>query len=282
MPPGRRNAARALDRAAQDRAAVRTAVVGDRRLERERVALEQVQLGRRDVGHDAGDDVDRPAQRGVERREEVAAVRLDAVGQRARDRRRLDVGRQHPRAARRQHRRDRAAAGAEVDRRRPRAAVRRRGEQRAAALGEQLGLPARDVDAGRDDDRQVAERRAAGDPGERLAGQAALDRRLQARAELADAAYSSSSAASSSAATNPLRASSAVREARSKCYIPAMSGPSGPRWRRKRWNSRAITSPLGSSVGSASSSSSAAVLSSRSTKAWTSGSLCTASDTWRS
>ena len=65
-------------------------------------------------------------------------------------------------------------------------------------------------------------------------------------------------------------------------YSPATSGPSGPRWRRKRWNSLAMTSPEGSSVGSASASSSAAVFSSRSTKAWTSGSLWTASDTWRS
>ena len=56
----------------------------------------------------------------------------------------------------------------------------------------------------------------------------------------------------------------------------------GPRWRRKRWNSRAMTSPEGRSVGSRSDSSSSAARSRRSTKACTSGSLWTASDTWRS
>ncbi len=52
----------------------------------------------------------------------------------------------------------------------------------------------------------------------------------------------------------------------------------GPRWRRNRWNSRAMTSPLGSSGATAASSSRAAA-SSRSTKAWTSGSCATAVET---
>ena len=56
---------------------------------------------------------------------------------------------------------------------------------------------------------------------------------------------------------------------------------SSPRWRRKRWNSRASMSPEGTSSGALSCSLSAAC-SSRSTNAWMSGSLCTASPTWRS
>ena len=54
-----------------------------------------------------------------------------------------------------------------------------------------------------------------------------------------------------------------------------------PRWRRKRWNSRAMTSPEGTSSVETSSSLSAAC-SRRSTNAWMSGSLCTARPTWRS
>ncbi len=56
---------------------------------------------------------------------------------------------------------------------------------------------------------------------------------------------------------------------------------SRPRWRRKRWNSRAMTSPEGTSSVETSSSFSAAC-SRRSTNAWMSGSLCTARPTWRS
>ncbi len=58
--------------------------------------------------------------------------------------------------------------------------------------------------------------------------------------------------------------------------------PSRPRWRRKRWNSRASMSPEGTSLGPRPRSSLSAASSSRSTKAWMSGSLCTASPTWRS
>ena len=65
---------------------------------------------------------------------------------------------------------------------------------------------------------------------------------------------------------------------------PGPPGPpaSGPRWRRKRWKSRAIESPLGRSCGPMPGSSSSAACSRRSTKACTSGSLWTASETWRS
>ncbi len=62
---------------------------------------------------------------------------------------------------------------------------------------------------------------------------------------------------------------------------PGAYFPSSPRWRRKRWNSRASMSPEGTSSGALSSSLSAAC-SRRSTNAWMSGSLCTASPTWRS
>jgi hypothetical protein len=69
--------------------------------------------------------------------------------------------------------RDRAAARAQVQ----------RGAAGAQALGraagEQLGLEAWDVDAGVDADAQPAEVGAAGDPGERLAGQPAGDQRLE-------------------------------------------------------------------------------------------------------
>ena len=58
--------------------------------------------------------------------------------------------------------------------------------------------------------------------------------------------------------------------------------PSGPRWRRKRWNSRASMSPEGRPRARGPSSSLSAACSSRSTNAWMSGSLCTASPTWRS
>ena len=59
------------------------------------------------------------------------------------------------------------------------------------------------------------------------------------------------------------------RAHRARCDRPraANAQASGPRWRRKRWNSRAMTSPEGSSCGSTSSSSSAAAFSRRSTKA---------------
>ena len=61
-------------------------------------------------------------------------------------------------------------------------------------------------------------------------------------------------------------------------------GPSGPRWRKKRWKSLAIVSAEGSwpSSGGFSAWSSSIAVSSRSTKALTSGSLATAAVTWRS
>jgi hypothetical protein len=64
----------------------------------------------------------------------------------------------------------------------------------------------------------------------------------------------------------------------------AYEGPpaSGPRCRRNRWKSRAMESPLGRSCGRMLGSSSSAACSRRSTKACTSGSLWTASETWRS
>ena len=59
---------------------------------------------------------------------------------------------------------------------------------------------------------------------------------------------------------------------------------SGPRWRRKRWKSRAIVSAEGScsSSGGFSAWTSSMAVSSRSTNAFTSGSLATAAVTWRS
>ena len=66
----------------------------------------------------------------------------------------------------------------------------------------------------------------------------------------------------------------------SQAVQPVWPGP--PRWRRKRWNSRARTSPEGSCERSVGPSSSSAARSSRSTNACTSGSSSTARVTWRS
>jgi hypothetical protein len=62
----------------------------------------------------------------------------------------------------------------------------------------------------------------------------------------------------------------------------AYEGSSSPRWRRKRWKSRAIVSAEGIWLGVISASVSSAASSRRSTNACTSGSLRTASLTWRS
>ena len=165
---------RLLEHADQDVEALLPAVVGERGLEAERVALQQRQRAARDVRHDGDDHVGR-AEVGRDRREQVARVGLDAVGARVRDRVGIEVGADDPRAraARAQRRRDRAGAGAQIDRD---AAVR---QPRRRALGHQLGVPARDVDVWVHDEAQAAEVDEAGDPGERLARLAPRHQLLQ-------------------------------------------------------------------------------------------------------
>src|SRR3954451_24442803 len=65
---------------AQDVEPLGPAVVGQRRLEREGVALEEAQVWRVDVWHDARDEVEPAAELHRDGREEVAPAGVDAVG----------------------------------------------------------------------------------------------------------------------------------------------------------------------------------------------------------
>src|SRR4051812_2437457 len=97
--------------------AITAAVVGERGLEGEGVALEQAELGGRDVGHDADDDVDLSFERAWERVEEIAFEDLDAVGACTGDGACVDLARDDggSRTAGAEHRGDRAGPGAEVN-----------------------------------------------------------------------------------------------------------------------------------------------------------------------
>ena len=108
-PPGPQPRRRLLEHAQQDVEPLLPAVVGERGLEAERVALQQRQRTSRDVGHDRHDHVGRP-EIGRDRREQVAGVRLDAVRARVLDRVGIEIRADHPRARppRPQRRRDRA------------------------------------------------------------------------------------------------------------------------------------------------------------------------------
>ena len=111
-------------------------------------------------------------ERAWERVEEVACEDLDAVGPCAGDGALVDLRRDDAgigaarRAARRRSHRCRC---------RGRWRCRRFREALRGAQRQMLALPARDVDAGVDPDRDATERDAAGDPRERLAGEAPLD-----------------------------------------------------------------------------------------------------------
>ncbi len=168
--------ARAVGRdAPQESGPVLAPVVGERRLEGQGVALQEPQIAGGHVGDDADDHVDAPFQRLRHRREEIAAVGVHAVAPGAGHGALVDVGRHHAsaRAPRHEGSRDRAGPGADVDRR----PVRRQALHRAQR--QSLGLPAGDVDPGLDGDLEAAEADAAGDPGQRLAGEAACDERVQ-------------------------------------------------------------------------------------------------------
>ena len=157
------------DYPAQHVGAVLAAVVGERRLERERVALQYRQVGRRNVGHHGRDHVHAPIQPGRQRREQVAAIGLDAVCLRAGDRAVVHVGCHHPsiRSVADERAGDRSGSGAEVDRRTG------GGQAGDGPQREWLALAAGHVHARIDPDLFPAEVGVASDPGERLPGQPA-------------------------------------------------------------------------------------------------------------
>ena len=163
------------DDAPKDPGAVVAAVVGRGGLEREGVALEQRQLGRWHVRHDAGHDVGMSFEGTRHGSEQIAAVGLHAVASRAGDGPLVEVGRHDPRAGpvHGQGLRDRPGPGAEIDRR----AIRRQALH--GATRERLALPARNVDTGIDADLQPAEHNTPGDPGERLSREATPDERVE-------------------------------------------------------------------------------------------------------
>src|SRR6184192_4342159 len=129
---------------AENVGAVGAAIVSQRRLERERVTLEQRQRQRRHVRHDADDDVDAAFERAWDRLEQVAVVDLQAVRDRAGDRMLVDVGRDNARAwpGRAQGPGDRSSPGADIDRRTGRR------QPLDSAPRQRLTLPARNIDSG--------------------------------------------------------------------------------------------------------------------------------------
>src|SRR5438094_1905815 len=129
---------------AENVGAVGAAIVSQRRLERERVTLEQRQRQRRAVRHDADDDVDAAFERAWDRLEQVALVDLQAVRDRAGDRMLVDVGRDNARAwpGRAQGPGDRSSPGADIDRRTGRR------QPLDSAPRQRLTLPARNIDSG--------------------------------------------------------------------------------------------------------------------------------------
>src|SRR5207244_10009507 len=157
--------------ASEDLSAVRSAVVGEGRLEREGVPLQQRQLGRGHVGHDADDDVDAAFERAGEWGKPIAEIGLPAIRGRAGDGTRVDVGGDDTRRGTAAHQGpgDRAAPGAEVDRR---PASRQACD---GALRECFAVPAWDVDARVDADLEVAERGPSGNPRQWLAREAPRD-----------------------------------------------------------------------------------------------------------
>src|SRR6202165_1367665 len=163
------------EHASQDLAAVAPAGVGERRLECERIALQQWQGGRRHVGHHADDHVDAPLERAGKRREQVAEVDLDAVRHRAGNGPLVEVGRDDARAGVLAHQRprDRSRPGAEID---GRPVVR---QPLRGATRQRLTLPAGDVDARIDADLQAAKGDPPDNPCEGLARKAARYQRVE-------------------------------------------------------------------------------------------------------
>src|ERR1039457_1678658 len=173
--PGSQISRTVADDASQDAGAVGAAIVGKRRLERERVPLEERQLRRRHVGNDADNHVDGAGELTREGREEIAAVYLDTVRGGASNRACIDIGCHHPctRAMLAEHPCDRTGPRAEIDGR-PLLRQPVNGSTR-----ERLAEPARHIDVRIHADVDPAERNHAGDPGKWLAGEAAPNRRLE-------------------------------------------------------------------------------------------------------
>ena len=134
--------------------------------------------------------------------------------------------------------------------------------------------------------RRGARSRRSCSPPARASSPSASSRRRRTRP--ARSATTGSSAPRRSGSLAPPAGHAACRLPPAACRLPPAACdavtyfPSGPRWRRKRWNSRASMSPEGTSSGISSDSSLSAACSRRSTNAWMSGSLCTARPTWRS
>src|SRR5947199_96835 len=155
--------------------AVRAAIIGQGRLERERVALQQGQRRRWHVRHDADHDVDPSFERAWQGCEQIALVGLHSVRGRAGYRTLVDVGRDNARAwpGRGQGPGDCSSPGADIDRR----AGRR--QPIDGPTRHRLALPPRNVNTGIDANLHPAERDAPGNPGQWLAGQPALDERAE-------------------------------------------------------------------------------------------------------
>src|SRR5260370_9997180 len=161
--------------ASEDCGPVGSAVVGERRLERERVALQARQCGGRYGRHYADDDVDAPFERPWQSGEQVPQVDLYAVRPRAGNRPLVEVGGHDVRARAVAHQGscDRAGPGTQID------GCTISWQALDGATRQRLTLPARNVDTRIDADLQGAERDPPGDPGEWLAREAARDERVE-------------------------------------------------------------------------------------------------------
>src|SRR5207248_11022540 len=163
--------------ASEDLGAVRSAVVGERRLECEGVPLQQRQVGRRHIRHHTDDYIDAAFERAGERGKQIPEIGLHTVRPRTGNGSLVDVGGDDPRRRTAAHQgpANRAAPGAEVDRR-PTCWQPRDGAPR-----ERLAVPAWDVDARCDADLELAERAPSGDPRQWLPGEASSDQRVEDR-----------------------------------------------------------------------------------------------------
>src|SRR5438128_5552530 len=161
--------------AAENLGAVGAAIVGQGRLERERVALQQRQRRRWHVRRDADHDIDPSFERAWQGCKQIALVCLHSVRGRAGDRTLVDVGRDNARAwpGRGQGPGDRSSPGADIDGRTGR---------RQPIDGppcQRLALPPRNINTRINANLHPAEGDTPGNPGQWLAGQPALDERAE-------------------------------------------------------------------------------------------------------
>jgi len=124
-----------------------------------------LELGARNVGHDADHEIDGPLERTRQCRVELAFVELDSVRPGARGCGGVDLGSHHPSkgSERPQAKHQRARPRAEVD------SSSSIFEKRSATPHERLALPSRDVHARMDEHSDAAEENGADDPRKRLA-----------------------------------------------------------------------------------------------------------------